>query len=262
MPSKRSSVIIGIWVIFAVSMIVDFALFQGLFLDSLFPGAIGLLNVLIIAFLPIIGATCLLDRRRDTTTPQEPRRRIPNGARSGSGEPLTRTRAQPRIRRDKRAAQLETIVVEPNQALRTAARTAETSSQTTSSSETELSSARFLRSSRAPSEQSEEIDSDVQEQLDALEMEMAKLEEQLEQNGVTSPSATAEVSAPPEMNLTVSDPEILKNSPLSGEEASSERQAIEELLARLEQRKRGGGVDEATYQRLREKYLKRYSELG
>jgi hypothetical protein len=91
---------------------------------------------------------------------------------------------------------------------------------------------------------------------------MAKLEEQLEENGITSSSTKSEETSPPEMSATVSDPEIMKNSPISGEEASSERQAIEEILSRLEQRKRAGGVDDETYQRLREKYLKRYADLG
>ena len=48
---------------------------------------------------------------------------------------------------------------------------------------------------------------------------------------------------------------------MSSDEVSSERQAIDELLNRLEQRMRAGGVDEATYKRLREKYLKRRAEF-
>jgi hypothetical protein len=260
MPSKRSSAIIGMWVILAIMMIADFALFQGLLLDSFYPGASGLLNVLIITFLPIIGASILLDRRSSPPPPPEPNRRLPNGTRSGSGEPLTRPRPQPRIKRDKRAAQLETIVVEPGAIGNSA--TLQAGQQASSTPKSEPSSARFLRSRRTQTESPEEVDSEVQDQLEAIELEIAKLEEQLEENGITSPSTSSEEAPPPEMNSTVADPEILKNSPISGEEASSERQAIEEILSRLEQRKRAGGIDEATYQRLREKYLKRYADLG
>ncbi|MDO8055476.1 MAG: hypothetical protein Q6361_01315, partial [Candidatus Hermodarchaeota archaeon] len=220
------------------------------------------LNVLIIAFLPIIGASLLLDRRSGPPPPSEPRRQLPNGARSGSGEPLTRPRPQPRIRRDKRAAQLETIVVEPSASQNSGATQIAANPELSGLPESEPSSARFLRSRRTRSESTEEVDSDVQQQLEAIEQEMAELEEQLKENGITEPTAHSEETPPPEMNSTVPDPEIMKNSPISGEEATSERQAIEEILSRLEQRKRAGGVDDETYQRLREKYLKRYADLG
>ena len=262
MPSKRSSAIIGIWVVLAILMIGDFALFQGLFLENLYPGASGLLNVLIIAFLPIIGASLLLDRRSGEAPPPEPRRRLPNGTRSGSGEPLTRQRPQPRIRRDKRAAQLETIVVEPSASRNSGASQITAHPEAASTAESEPSSARFLRSRHTQKEPKTEVDVDVQHQLEAIEQEMAKLEEQLKENGITSPDPGSEESPTPELNSTVKDPEILKNSPISGDEASSERQAIEEILSRLEQRKRAGGVDDETYLRLREKYLKRYADLG
>jgi hypothetical protein len=241
-------------------MIGDFALFQGLFLESLYPGGSGLLNVLIIAFLPIIGASLLLDRRSSEAPPPEPQRRLPNGARSGSGEPLTRPRPQPRIRRDKRAAQLETIVVEPSASRNSGASQITAHAEAASTPESEPSSARFLRSRHTQKEPKTEVDVDVQHQLEAIEQEMAKLEEQLKENGITS-SGSEEVPTP-ELNSTMPDPEILKNSPISGDEASSERQAIEEILSRLEQRKRAGGVDDETYKRLREKYLKRYADLG
>jgi len=260
MPSKRSSAIIGIWVILSILMIGDFALFQGLFLDSIYPGANGLLNVLIIAFLPIIGASLLLDRRAGAAPTPETRWRLPNGARSGSGEPLTQTRPQPRIRRDKRAAQLETIVVEPNASQNSSTSQITARQEVTPASEP--SSARFLRSRHTRKEPKAEVDPDVQHQLEAIEEEMAKLEEQLKENGITSSAPGSEETISDEMNSTVSEPEIMKNSPISGEEASSERQAIEEILSRLEQRKRAGGVDDETYQRLREKYLKRYADLG
>ena len=150
MTSKRSWVLIGIFVVFAVLMIVDLALFQGLWLDSLYPGANSLLNVLIIALIPVLLASYLLDRRSGPQLPPpEPRRTLPNGTRSGSGEPLTRPRPQPRIRRDKRAAQLETIVVEPTAARNSAAPRAAPSQHASSSSESEPSSARFLRSRRS-----------------------------------------------------------------------------------------------------------------
>jgi predicted RecB family endonuclease len=107
------------------------------------------------------------------------------------------------------------------------------------------------------------MDQQVKDQLDAIELELAKLEEQLEQNGVSPPtsnSSSVSNSATEEPNASNSVAQANSN-PLSSEEATSEMHAIDELLARLEQRKRAGGVEEETYQRLREKYLKRRSEL-
>jgi hypothetical protein len=109
------------------------------------------------------------------------------------------------------------------------------------------------------------MDQQVKEQLDAIELEMAKLEEQLEQNGVAAPTenSSSEPNSVTEESVSTNSsiPTNPTNSALSSEEASSELQAIDELLSRLEQRKRAGGVEEETYQRLREKYLKRRSEL-
>jgi hypothetical protein len=266
MPSKRSSAIIGIWVIMAILIIGDFILFQGLLLDSLFSGLGGLLNVMIIALIPVIFASMLLDRRAQPSISDNSTRSPPPGARSASGEPVTRTRPQPRIKRDKRAAQLETIVVEPGAASNSPVQSNSSISATPNAPEGSSSSARFLRSRRTRSTEDEEMDKQVQEQLDALELEMAKLEEQLEMNGITNSSSTQNSASAPATNHLISNTEASnttsKNSSLSSEDASSELQAIDELLNRLEQRKRSGGVDEETYRRLREKYLKRRSELA
>jgi hypothetical protein len=107
------------------------------------------------------------------------------------------------------------------------------------------------------------MDQQVKDQLDAIELEMAKLEEQLEQNGVSSSQTNSNSVSNTESTPNVS-PVPSNSSPntLSSEETTSELHAIDELLARLEQRKRAGGVDEDTYQRLRDKYLKRRSELA
>lgn len=270
MPSKRSSSIIGIWAIFAVLVIVDFALFGSLLLDNIFTGLGGLLNVAIIAFLPIIAASLLLDRRATTPVPETTRRQTPQGARSASGEPLQSTRPKPRIKRSKRAEQLETIVVEPGAAGNSSAPNSVTphvasSNSATNSSQTTTAASQFLRSRRPDTHEDEVTEKVVKEQLDALELEMAKLEEQLEQNGIPSTQPNEKnannsepVQAP--VNSEVVQPNSQTN--ISSEEISSELQAVDELLSRLEQRKRAGGVDEETYQRLREKYLKRRAELG
>lgn len=265
MPSKRSSAIIGIWVILAVLMIADFALFQSRLLDNLYSGLNGLVNVLIIAFLPIIGASLLLDRRAQPVEAAEPQSRLPRGTRSASGQPLGRARPTPRIKRDKRAAELETIVVEPTAASSSIVSGIIAASPSSSAANRESSSSQFIRSQRPSETENEELDQQVKDQLDAIELEMAKLEEQLEQNGITSASPNSKTESAPEIPNTVTDSQVETRQSSSGrissEEASSELQAIDELLARLEQRKRAGGVDEDTYLRLREKYLKRRAEL-
>ncbi|MFW9830419.1 MAG: hypothetical protein ACFFD8_01385 [Candidatus Thorarchaeota archaeon] len=270
MPSKRSSIIIGIWAVFAVLIILDYALFSNLFLDSIFLGLNGLMNIAILAFSPLILASLLLDRRSSLSVEQTTTRRPPRGARSVSGEPVARTRPKPRIRRDKRAEQLETIVVEPGETGKPPIRTTASPNLVSTNSEANTSqnstsSSRFLRSHRADTQEGEATDQQVKDQLDAIEQEMAKLEEQLKQNGITdvpsngdSENGQDSVHALPSSELVQSKPQ----SNLSSEELSSELQAIDELLSRLEQRKRAGGVDESTYQRLREKYLKRRAELG
>jgi hypothetical protein len=251
------------WVVVAVVLIIDAFLFSALLLDSLLPGLSGIVNVLIFALIPFIIASFLLDRRTTPSPPTGPSRRPPNGARTASGEPIRSTRPKPRIKRDKRAEQLETIVVEPG-AMRN--NSSQTNTANSSPQEAVSASSRFLRSRRTRSEEDAEIDQQVKDQLDAIESEMAKLEEQLEQNGVAAPvenSSSVPNSANDESVPTNSSiPPNPGNSTLSSEEASSELQAIDELLARLEQRKRAGGVEEETYQRLREKYLKRRSELA
>ncbi|MHA2315306.1 MAG: hypothetical protein ACXACF_08530, partial [Candidatus Hermodarchaeia archaeon] len=127
------------------------------------------------------------------------------------------------------------------------------------------SSSRFLRARRTQKEETAETDEQVEEQLAAIEEEMAKLEEQLEQNGL--PTSSDSNSTPPtemvQSNTNSDTPQITSNNDeMSSDEVSSERQAIDELLNRLEQRMRAGGVDEDTYRRLREKYLKRRAEFS
>ncbi len=262
MPSKRSSAIIGIFVLFAVLVIVDAFVIQGL-LESMLQGLSSLLNIVILAWIPVIAASLLLDRRSQPTGTEEPRRPLPRGTRSASGERITRKRAQPRIRRDKRAAELETIVVEPGASSNSPA---VANSATSSSIQQDApSSSRFLRARRTRAEETVETDEHVKEQLDAIEEEMAKLEEQLEQNGLsTSPNSNS--TPPPEMDQLSTNSETpqirTNNNEMSTDEVSSERQAIDELLNRLEQRRRAGGVDDATYKRLREKYLKRRAEFS
>lgn len=265
MPSKRSSAIIGIWVVVAVLLIVDTLLFSGLVLDSLVPGLSGITNVLIFALIPFIAASLLLDRRTSPLPSNGPSRQPPRGARSASGEQLRSARPKPRIRRDKRAAQLETIVVEPGVVGNNSV-TSNSSLLSSSDTQHASTSSRFLRARRSRSEEAGEIDQQVKEQLDAIELEMAKLEEQLEQNGVTpqpsnSSSVSDSVNGEPVQTISAA-PSNSGNSNISSDEATSELQAIDELLTRLEQRKRAGGVEEETYQRLREKYLKRRSELA
>ncbi len=262
MPSKRTAAIIGIWVVVAVVLIIDAFLFSALLLDSLLPGLSSLVNVLIFTLIPFIIASLLLDRRATPSPATGPSRLPPNGARTASGEPVRSTRPKPRIKRGKRAEQLETIVVEPGAMSNNSS---QTNTANSSLQEAQPSSSRFLRSRRTRSEEDAEMDQQVKEQLDAIELEMAKLEEQLEQNGVAAPtenSSSVQNSASDEpVSTNSSIPTNPNDSTLSSEEASSERRAIDELLARLEQRNRAGGVEEETYKRLREKYLKRRSEL-
>lgn len=253
----------GLWVIVAVVLIVDSFLFSALLLDSLFPGLSGIVNVLIFALIPFIFASLLLDRRSTPSSTPSPSRQPPRGARSASGEPISRTRPKPRIKRDKRAEQLETIVVEPGAIGNSSGQSNLSATSTSNSQQPTPSSSRFLRSRRTQSEENHEMDQQVKDQLDAIELEMAKLEEQLEQNGVSSTQTNSNSVSPPEpISNSSPAPAILSANTLSSEEATSELQAIDELLARLEQRKRAGGVDEDTYERLREKYLKRRSELA
>lgn len=268
MPSKRSSAIIGIWVVIAVMVIADFAVFGMTLLDSFYHGLNNLMQVLILAFIPFIFASLLLDRRaRQQEVPEPSRQRLPRGARSASGASVQSTRPQPRLKRDKRAAQLETIVVDPGAGGSTSTnRSPSTPTSTVSSQTSAPSSSKFLRARRSKTEPDLEVDQKVKEQLEALEDEMAKLEGELNQNGITisSPSNEAESQRNTNSSLETQEaqPQSSTDSAMTEEEASSELQAIDELLARLEQRNRAGGVDENTYQRLREKYLKRKAELA
>ncbi len=220
--------------------------------------------MLIIALFPFIAASWLLDRRPAPTSTDQPSRQPPRGARSATGQPISQTRPKPRIKRSKRAAQLETIVVEAETTGNASIQANSSNSPIADGQDRPLTGSKFVRSRRM--KEDSEMDQQVQDQLDAIEHEMAKLEEQLEQNGISSSPSNSQPTTPVESEEDSPNSEVVQPNPvnatLSTEEVTSELQAIDELLKRLEQRKHAGGVDEDTYQRLREKYLKRRSELS
>jgi hypothetical protein len=102
----------------------------------------------------------------------------------------------------------------------------------------------------------------VKEQLDAIEQQMAKLEGELEETGVSGSTSLPQPEPSTDEEL-VRAPGISHRPrrELGEEEVTSELQAVGELLARLEEKRAAGGVDDSTYQRLRSKYLKRKNEL-
>jgi peptidoglycan/xylan/chitin deacetylase (PgdA/CDA1 family) len=101
----------------------------------------------------------------------------------------------------------------------------------------------------------------VKEQLDAIEQQMARLEGELEETGAgTSTNQTKHESSADE-ELGAHGLSHRPRRELGEEEATSELQAVDELLVRLEEKRTAGGVDDSTYERLRSKYLKRKNEL-
>ncbi len=278
MPSKRSSIIVGLFMICSLALIADVFFFGGGFLDSIMPGLDSLLNILIIPLLPISLVSLILDRRQAGDSTQPPRRqdeeRFSRGIRSASGQPVPRQRMQTRIRRGRRAKRLETIVVEDSE--RPAAPTRPAQPQPTR--EQPRPQPVSIPAAQATAEKPA---IDVEEQLAAIEQEMAKLEEEMGEPGTefpTSPTPTEPIGEPgtefPTSPLptdpteggltdTSSDMESLFPSlDLPEEEKSSEIKALDELLARLEQRRRTGSISESTYERLRTRYLKRKAEIS
>jgi hypothetical protein len=102
----------------------------------------------------------------------------------------------------------------------------------------------------------------MKEQLDAIEQQMARLEGELEETGL---GASTNLPQPEPSN----EEELVRNPGISHrprrelgeEEVASELQAVDELLARLEEKRAAGGLDDSTYERLQSKYLKRRNEL-
>ena len=266
MPSTRTTAILGLWAIIAIVLIADVFVFSSTFLNSIFSGLGDLVNILIIAFIPFIFASWLLDKRVAQPATEETPQTMPRGARSASGNNMENSRPQPRVRRDKRVAKLETIVMTPQQS-RGGSQGSAVSPFSANISEpgTTTSSSRFLRGRRSASSDEAKADLDVEEQLEAIEQEMAKLEGELQENGVSSSDVqeqsvnSEESTAPGQTTDNQTSRQVVKPT---GEEASSELQAIDELLSRLEQKHNSGGIDEDTYLRLRSKYLKRRGEIA
>jgi hypothetical protein len=247
--------------------IADTFILPGL-LDGLLPNLYLSLfvQVLVIVLIPIVIASTLLDRRvtEPTTAPLESRP-TPEGVRSATGQTIRKTRQQPRLRRVKQAAKLETIVVKPS-VVQNASAQGETKGLTTSTDGTQSSSSQFIRARGKRSKDEQARDLQVEEQLAAIEQEMAKLEGELEETGIpiSSPASSIESNEEESTTSTVGRGSSPENSaPLpTGEDATSELQAVEEILTRLEQKRQNGEVDDPTYEKLREKYLKRKDDLA
>lgn len=268
MPSTRSSVLIGLWMVFAVMTIADTFILPGL-LDGLLPNIYLSLfvQVIVIVLIPIVIASALLDRKITEPTTVPPENRLPpNGARSATGQTIRTTRPQPRLRRSKHAAKLETIVVEPTAAQNASSQGSASGLTTTSSVDgAKPSSSRFLRAREKRSKEEEEHDQQVEEQLAAIEQEMAKLEGELVETGIPISSPSSRESNAKDLQPDIANGEgaMERSEPLpTGEDATSELQAVEEILARLEQKRQNGEVDDPTYEKLREKYSKRKGELA
>lgn len=232
-------------------MVLVDAFFIPFLLDSIVSGLSGLFSIVIIALFPVIAASLFLDWRA-AHTPSSPQSRLPPGIQSASGEPVRQTRPAPTVRRDKRAARLETIVVAP-----------QTSSGATAggrSASSSVASHQFAASDKSlPA--GEEADSKVKAQLDAIEQQMARLEGELQETGVGASANQSQSESHTDEELAGTGLSRRPRRELGEEEVTSELQAVDELLARLEEKRAGGGVDDSTYERLRSKYIKRKSEL-
>jgi hypothetical protein len=91
---------------------------------------------------------------------------------------------------------------------------------------------------------------------------MAKLEGELQETGVGGSTDLSQSESSTDEELVESS--AVSHRPrreLGEEEVASELQAVDELLARLEEKRAAGGVDDSTYGRLHSKYLKRKNEL-
>ncbi len=261
----------------SIALVADVFFLGGGFLDSLMPGLSSLLNILIIPLFPIFIVSLILDRRETGESSPPPRVREPerrtSGIRSISGQPVPQQRTQTRVRHGRRARKLETIVIEGDE--RPAAQPRPAQTQPT------RERSRSQPVSPAPQVTAEKPALDVEQQLAAIEQEMAKLEEEMGEPGTefpSSPRPTEPVEEPgtefpssplpteavdTEQAETTPDMESLFPSLDSPpEEKSSEIKALDELLARLEQRRRTGSISETTYERLRTRYLKRKAEIS
>lgn len=253
MPSTRTSVLIGLWVLIALVLIVDSTGF--ITLESYYSGLNTLVNVMVIALFPIWAASAILDRRAAQPPAEEPPREIPNGVRSASGERITRTRPQPKVRRGRRAAKLETIIVEPGPSSHTPPIRTGRTRPAASTEEIEPQSA-----------EARDRDLKMKEHLEAIEQEMAKLEGELKEIDTAvrpEPEATDITPDEKERESPKEEPDVSPEPrELSAEDAATELLATAELIARLEEKRRAGLVDDSTYERLRTKYLKRKNELA
>ncbi len=270
----------------ALALVADMLFLGGGFLDSLLPGLNSLLNILIIPLLPIFVVSAILDRRGAGETSPPPRtrqtRRRPSGVRSASGQAVPQ-RTQTRIKRGRQARKLETIVVEGDEKPTTPTRPVQTQPTTeqTRPQPTRTQPTPQPESSPATQATTEKPVLDVEQQLAAIEQEMAKLEEEMGEPGTEFPSSPSptEPAAAPETEIPSSplptesvDPgqtepttdmeSLFPSFDLPQEDKSSELKALDELLARLEQRRKTGSISESTYERLKTRYLKRKAEIS
>lgn len=260
MPSKRTSILVGLFMICALTLIADEFVFGRTLLDSFMTGLFSLVSIIIIPLLPIMVVSIILDRRDagDTSPPTRTRdtEGRTGGIRSISGQPVPQ-RTQTRIRRGRRAKRLETIVVEGEEKPAAQARPVQTQPVREHPKPQPVSSPAAQAAPEKPA-------IDVEQQLTAIEQEMSKLEEEMGEPGAEFPSAPLPTeSAGTDQTETTSDIDSLFPSlDLPQEDKSSEIKALDELLARLEQRRRTGSISESTYERLRTRYLKRKAEIS
>ena len=278
MPSRRSSILAGLFMICSLMLVADYLVLGGEFLNSIMPGLNSLFNILILPMLVVFVVSLILDRREASQATPPPRTRQPErrtgGIRSMSGQPVPQ-RTQTRVRRGRRAKRLETIVVEGEE--KTPVRPTPTQAQPTR----EPPRTQPVSSSPKTQTTTEKPSLDVEQQLTAIEQEMTRLENEMGEPGTEFPSSTPPTVAseeprtefpsltPPtdvidtELTEPTSDMESLFPSlDLPQEDKSSEIKALDELLARLEQRRRAGSISESTYERLKTRYLKRKAEIS
>jgi len=265
MPSARTSLLIGVWVIFASLIIADSFIYHSTLLNSILPWLSDFVNVMIFVLIPIVAASWLLDWRATRRPPISQPSQLPNGVRSASGQQLSPPRPRLRLRRDKRAEKLETIVVRPENIRPAPARTAEAQKPPSSPS---------LPSSSGPETTLEELV--VEQQLEEIERGIAKLEEELQETAAVTPaspedtrSGAASISpdqqkSPPPTTQSAEEEPSSPPPALDEEEVlklRSDLQAVQQLLEQLEEKRKTGEVSPAVYNRLRAKYLKQKAEI-
>ena len=257
--------LIGLWVVFASLVVADTFIYHYLLLAST-PWLSGFVNIMIFVLIPIVAASWLLDwrttQRQEIPPPPAPRP-LPSGVRSVSGEQLSPPRPRLRLRRDKRAERLETIVVKPENAPSTPVRT---------------TMARETLSSTPPGPETVLEELVVEQQLEEIERGIAKLEEEIKETVPPSSMAGEPIRREAQVSTQIEKKQPLASSsvPSSEEEASispsvlseeellrirSDLQAVQQLLEQLESKRKMGDVSPAVYNRLRAKYLKQKEEL-